>query len=81
MKALEAIVVCMIAFATQHAVAAAPRNGPVRPVISKSRQAPGVHHPASSFAPHPGSKRRVYGAPIQRPILTSIPAQKAGKPK
>ena len=31
---------------------------------------------ASSFAPHPGSQSRVYGAPIQSRILKSRPKKK-----
>lgn len=78
MKAL--IAVCLVAFTMAHAVAAAQPHDPVR-VISKSRHAVGAPQKASSFAPHPGSKRRVYGAPIQRPILTHVRPKQPIKPK
>jgi hypothetical protein len=32
-----------------------------------------AHSKANSFAPHPGSHRRVYGVPIQSRILKSRP--------
>ncbi len=35
-----------------------------------------AHSKASSFAPHPGSKSRVYGVPIQSRILKSRPKKK-----
>jgi hypothetical protein len=49
-------------------------------VLKPPRVYTGVHPPAgtkpSSFAPHPGSKRRVYGAPIQGPIFKMQPKPK-----
>jgi hypothetical protein len=39
-------------------------------VVSKAHQPVGTPHKASSFAPHP-TKRRVFGDPIQPPILTN----------
>jgi len=63
------------------ASAAGPRDGPERPkVITRTHQPVGTPHKASSFAPHPGSKRKVYGAPIQAPILTHAKAKKPRKP-
>lgn len=35
----------------------------------------------SSFAPHPGARRRVYGSPIQRPILKRVKRKKPGTPR
>ena len=35
-----------------------------------------AHSKASSFAPHPGSHNRAYGAPIQSRILKSHPKKK-----
>jgi hypothetical protein len=35
-----------------------------------------AHSKANSFAPHPGSQSRVYGAPIQSRILKSRPKKK-----
>jgi len=63
------------AFAQGHA-------GPTKPakVISKSHQPVGTPHKASSFAPHP-TKRRVFGDPIQAPIMHSAPAPKQPAPK
>jgi hypothetical protein len=37
--------------------------------VSKTQQPVGTPHKASSFAPHP-TKRRVFGAPIQPPIVS-----------
>jgi hypothetical protein len=70
------------AFAQQnprHAVLAAQRAGPTRPgkVVSKTRQPVGTPHKASSFAPHRTNKR-VFGDPIQAPIVHS---QGAPQPK
>jgi len=60
-----------------NAVTAAQRVGPTKPakVVSKSRQPVGTPHKASSFAPHRTNKR-VYGDPIQAPIMHSQPAPK-----
>jgi hypothetical protein len=41
-------------------------------VVSKARQPVGTPHKVSSFAPHP-TKRRVFGAPIQPPIVSKVP--------
>jgi hypothetical protein len=58
------------------AVADAQRVGPTRPkVVSKSRQPVGTPHKASSFAPHP-TTRRVFGDPIQAPIVHTPPPPK-----
>jgi hypothetical protein len=44
----------------------------------------GIHPPsgtkASSYAPQPGNKSHVYGAPIQGPIFKSQPAKKPNTP-
>jgi hypothetical protein len=60
-----------------NAVTAAQRAGPGKPakVISKSHQPVGTPHKASSFAPHRTNKR-VFGDPIQAPIVHSQPAPK-----
>jgi len=57
-------------------------TGPTKPgkVISRSHQPVGTPRKASSFAPHP-TKRRVFGAPIQEPIMHSAPAPKKTAPK
>ncbi len=49
-------------------------------VVSKSKQPAGTPHKASSFAPHP-TKQRVFGAPIQSPIMGNVPAPKKRAPK
>jgi hypothetical protein len=55
------------------AVVNAQRVGPTAPkVVSKSHQPVGTPHKASSFAPHPTS-RRVFGDPIQPPIIHKAP--------
>jgi hypothetical protein len=55
------------------AVVNAQRVGPTRPkVVSKSHQPVGTPHKASSFAPHP-TTRRVFGDPIQAPIVHNVP--------
>lgn len=56
--------------------------GPTPPskVVSKSRQPVGTPHKASSYAPHPTS-RRVFGDPIQPPIVNNnAPAPKKKSP-
>ena len=61
----------------RNAVVAAQRVGSTKPskVVSKSRQPVGTPHKASSFAPHKTNKR-VFGDPIQAPIVHSYPAPK-----
>jgi len=61
----------------RNAVVAAQRVGPTKPakVVAKSHQPVGTPHKASSFAPHKTNKR-VFGDPIQAPIVHSQPAPK-----
>jgi len=61
----------------RNAVVEAQRVGPSKPskVVSKARQPVGTPHKASAFAPRPTNKR-VFGAPIQAPIMHSAPAPK-----
>lgn len=63
--------------ANRNAVVEAQRAGPSKPskVVSKVRQPVGTPHKASAFAPRPTNKR-VFGAPIQAPIVHSAPAPK-----
>jgi hypothetical protein len=49
-------------------------------VVSKAHQPVGTPHKVSSFAPHP-TKRRVFGAPIQAPIVNNVPPPKKTGPK
>jgi hypothetical protein len=74
MKALTTFAFCALLLAANAAFADA------NAVLKPPRVYTGVHPPAgtkpSSFAPHPGSKRRVYGAPIQGPIFKSQPKPK-----
>ena len=66
-----------VADTNRNAVVEAQRMGPTKPskVVSKVRQPVGTTHKASAFAPRPTSKR-VFGAPIQAPIVHSPPAPK-----
>jgi hypothetical protein len=63
--------------ANRNAVVEAQRMGPTKPskVVSKVRQPVGTPHKSSAFAPRPTNKR-VFGAPIQAPIVHSAPAPK-----
>jgi hypothetical protein len=67
MKALAAIVFCLLAVAGSVAFAATnvvqPRS------ISRTGHPTGPRSKASSFAPRARSRNHVYGAPIQHPIL------------
>jgi hypothetical protein len=64
------------------AVVRARHAGSSPKVVSKVHQPIGTPHKASSFAPHP-TKRRVFGDPIQPPILSKVttPAPKKPGPK
>ena len=53
---------------------ASSRAGPSPKVISRAHQPAGTPQKASSFAPH-HTNRRVFGAPIQPPIVR-VPAKK-----
>jgi len=66
-----------VADTNRNAVVEAQRMGPTKPskVVSKVRQPVGTPHKASAFAPRPTNKR-VFGAPIQAPIVHSPPAPK-----
>jgi len=66
-----------VADENRNAVVAAQRVGPSKPskVVSKVRQPVGTPHKSSAFAPRPTNKR-VFGAPIQAPIMHSAPAPK-----
>jgi hypothetical protein len=75
MKARILLATCLIAFSAGAAGADAPRAKPGPTVISKSQQPVGTPHKASSLAPHP-TKRRVFGAPIQPPIVRHVAPKK-----
>ena len=79
---LTLLVVGLTALSVGTALAqSSPRNSVVRAqqvgaspkVVSKAHQPVGTPHKVSSFAPHP-TKRRVFGAPIQAPIVSNAPA-------
>ena len=77
MKAVVTLATCALLLAATTAFADA------NVVLKPPRVYTGVHPPKapggtkpSSFAPHPGSKRRVYGAPIQGSIFNSQPKPK-----
>jgi hypothetical protein len=62
------------------AVLQAQRAGPSPKVVSRVHHPVGTPHKASSFAPHP-TKRRVFGAPIQPPIVSQVTPPKKPVPK
>ena len=65
----------------QAAFADPSRDGAAPPrVVTKSHQPVGPPHKASSFAPHPTSKR-VFGDPIQPPIMGHVAPRKPDPPK
>jgi hypothetical protein len=53
---------------------AAPAATPAPKVVQKVKQPVGTPHRASSFAPHPTS-RRTFGDPIQPPIFGHVEAK------
>ena len=59
---------------------ASSRTEPSPKVVSKVQQPAGTPQKASSFAPH-HTKRRVFGAPIQPPIVRNVPPKKKLQPK
>jgi hypothetical protein len=59
-------------------VTTAQKIRPAPKVISRARQPNGAPHAASSFAPHP-THQRVFGAPIQPPIMHSAPPKKPNR--
>jgi hypothetical protein len=63
------------------AASAFAADGPTPPpkVISKAHQPVGTPHKASSYAPHRTGKR-VFGDPIQAPIVHNAPAPKKSPP-
>jgi hypothetical protein len=68
-------VLTALAAGTATAQVAPPHRAPSPKVVSKAHQPVGTPHKASSFAPHP-TKRRVFGAPIQAPILSNVKTKK-----
>jgi hypothetical protein len=75
MKAGILLAACLIAFSAATAIADAPRSKPGPKVVSKTQQPLGKPHKASSFAPHP-TNRRVFGDPIQPPIVRHVAPKK-----
>jgi hypothetical protein len=64
------------ALAQSSPVVRAQKAGPPAPkVVSRARQPAGAPHKASAFAPRP-TKQRVFGAPIQPPIVHEAPKKK-----
>ncbi|MDB6092152.1 MAG: hypothetical protein JWN85_4936 [Gammaproteobacteria bacterium] len=78
MKALVAIVIGVLVFVGQP-LFAAPNSSQPR-AISRAAHPAGAPSKASSFAPRARSKRHVYGAPIERPIVASHPRPEQHKP-
>jgi hypothetical protein len=79
-NALTLAAVCWLALALQTAAADPQRNGPTPHVITKAKQPVGTPHKASSFAPH-HTNRRVFGDPIQGPILTNVAPKAPNAPR
>ena len=78
LRAASTVAATLLAFAAQNALATTP-VGQSPKVVTKVHQPVGPAHKTSSFAPHP-SNRRVFGDPIQAPILGHAP-QKTPPPK
>ena len=80
-KTLQTVVLCCgltaahAAFADTNSNAVKMANG-----LNAPKTYTGIHPPqgtkASGFAPNPGKKQHVYGAPIQSPIFQSHPVKK-----
>jgi hypothetical protein len=64
----------LLVLAAQTAAGATP-VGQSPKVVSKAHQPAGTPRKASSFAPHP-TNRRVFGQPIQPPILGHVAPKK-----
>lgn len=62
------------------AVLKAQSVAPPPKVVSRVHHPVGTPHKASSFAPHP-TQRRVFGAPIQPPIVNHVTPPKKPVPK
>jgi hypothetical protein len=62
------------------AVLQAQRAEPSPKVVSRVHHPVGTPQKASSFAPHP-TQRRVFGAPIQPPIVHNVTPKKKPGPK
>jgi hypothetical protein len=85
MKTLQSVVLCCglmaahAAFADTNSNAVKMANG-----LNAPKTYTGIHPPkgtkASGFAPTPGNRRHVYGAPIQSPIFKSSPVKKPNTP-
>lgn len=82
-KAITVAVLMLVAAGTalaqnpRNALIQAQRAGLTRPgrTVSKVRQPVGTPHKSSALAPRPSNKR-VFGAPIQAPIVHSAPPPK-----
>jgi hypothetical protein len=66
---LALLVAVMAALSAGTAIGSEPK------LVSKIAPPAGTRQKASSFAPHP-TKRRVFGAPIQAPIVHKAPVPK-----
>lgn len=79
MRAIIVLIGCLSVF-SGGSFAAAPPLGPTPKVAPRPNPTAGPHT-ASSFAPHP-TRRRVFGAPIQAPIVKHVhPKKKQPAPK
>jgi hypothetical protein len=69
---MRAVICCALALVVAGALHSSPALGDP----SVNAQGDVIRPKANSFAPHPGSPSRVYGAPIQSRILASHPKKK-----
>lgn len=84
-KTLQTVLLCC-GLVAAHAAWADTNSNAVK--MANGLNAPktytGIHPPkgtkASGFAPNPGNKQHVYGAPIQSPIFKSHPVKKTNTP-
>ena len=77
---LSCVLALLVAAALHAGSSTGPANEPLARLThcaAKADQAAlAAHSKASSFAPHPASQSRVYGAPIQPRILKARPKKK-----
>jgi hypothetical protein len=79
MRAVVPCLLALLAAATLSTASSVPKVPSARAIgcaTKADKTAIAAHSKASSFAPHPGSRSHVYGAPIQSRILKSRPAKK-----
>jgi hypothetical protein len=73
---MKANLSCLLALLVAAALHAEPLARPTHCAAKADQAALAAHSKANSFAPHPTSQSRVYGAPIQSRILKTRPKKK-----